>query len=475
MTTSQTDGGRTRRASAKRHRGIVLALLVATASGCALAPTGLRAERAALAEARAELGRGPDPAGLPAPASGDDWRTLLRRALVANGDVRAAWFEWKAAVERVRGASGWPNTNLGLGYSYLFSDQNVKTFDRMTFNAGVDTMENLQWPGKAMAAGRAALAEARVAGERFRAEKFRVQREVLDAWLDLALAAETARLAREGSALAAVGADVADATLEAGGEQGPALAARIASARREDAEAVAGATLDAARARLAALVAIGDSSSIPSPTRLPRPRVLPPDDVLVAAAGDGPAVRGLAAERRARGEDVDLAGMQWIPDVNPAVSVTGGAAQMVGAMIMLPTTIAEIRSGIAVARAMRGAATSRHVQSRRTERAEVEAAIVLARNAERARRLLEERILPAAETTAAVAASAYTTGRGDLARLIEAESLVVETRIEIAAAAVEREKRVAAIEEVLGADLETFEGATAMRVAALPRREEEQQ
>ncbi len=471
MTTSQTRKSRARAAS---RPAVGLVLIVAVASGCALTPKGLHAERAALDSARAEMRRSPAQAELPTPRSGDDWRALLRRALVANGDVRAAWFDWKAAVERVREASGWPNTNLGLGYSYLFSDENVKTFDRMSFNAGVDTMENLQWPGKAMAAGRAALAEARAAGERFRAEKFRVQREALDAWLDLALAAERERLAREGGALAAIGADAADAGLEAGGDQGPSLTARITTARREDAEADARAEVEAARARLAAIVAIRDASSIPVPTRLPRPRELPPPEALVAAAGDAPAVRELAAERRARGEELGLAGMQWIPDVNPAVSITGGAAQMAGAMIMLPTTIAEIRSSIAVAKAMRSAAVSRHGQARRDERSAVEAALVLARDAARARRLLEERILPAAETTAAVASAAYSAGRVDLAGLVEAESVVVDVRLEIAAAAVEREKQVAAIEQVLGADVETLHGARAIRVAALPRHEEDQ-
>jgi outer membrane protein, heavy metal efflux system len=425
-------------------------------SGCALTPRGLGAERAEL-QAAADFRRGADPSGLPVQADGDDWRTLLRRALLANGDVRAAWFEWKAGVERVSGASAWPNTNVALGYSYLFSDERMKTFDRMSFSAGFDAMENLSFPGKAMAAGRVALEDARAAGERFRAAKFKVQREVLEAWLDLALAAENARIADSSVQLASIGADVADATLRGGGEQTGALAARIAAARAENAAATARAEIVATKARLAPLTATRRADAILTPTRLPDARELPDQHaILVEAAERGPEVRGLEADRRARKEEESLARLQWVPDVNPYAMATGSIEQAVGAMIVLPSAIAEIRSGIAVAKALRGAAGARLLQARRDESGEVAAALAGIRNAERARKLLEDRVLAAAERTSAAAASAYSGGRASLADLIEARSLVLETRVEIASAAIDREKKLAGIEEALGADLETF-------------------
>src|SRR5690242_14524199 len=101
--------------------GAAAPLLLVLVSGCSLTPRGLRAERESL-QLAADFRRGPAPADLPVQRDANDWRTLLRRALLANGDVRAAWFDWKAAVERVSGASAWPNTNVALGYSYLFSD-----------------------------------------------------------------------------------------------------------------------------------------------------------------------------------------------------------------------------------------------------------------------------------------------------------------------------------------------------------------
>lgn len=432
--------------------------------GCALTPKGLEDERAALdaasppnAVAKLEL---------PRPSDGDDWRGFLRRGLVANGELHAAWFEWQAAVERVSGASGWPNTNLALGFSTLFSDEGMKTFDRMTFEARFDSMENLSFPTKTMRAGDIALEEARAAGQRFRAAKFGVQREVLDAWLDLAMAAENERLAAEKRTLRGVAADSADAAIGAGASQGASLTARIGEARGDDDVARARSEVVAARAALAAVAAIDDADAIPTPTRLPLPRPIPARDTALFQALDAtPDIAGLEADVRAREHEAALARLQWIPDINPLAMVTGSIEQAIGAMVMLPTTIPEIRSGIEVARAMRSAADAELEQGRRDQRGALVGALVALRDLERGRRLLEERVLPAALAIASVATSAYTASSGELDAVVEARMLAVETRMEIAAIAIERERRAAEIEEILGADLETFATPDPLHVA----------
>lgn len=450
-------------------------VLLVTMQGCALTPGGYSEERAAMAAAGAGFRAGPKRAELPMPSGGDDWRTLLRRALVANGDVRAAWFEWKAAVEKVRGASAWPNSNISLGYSYLFSDESVKSFNRSSFDAGFDSMQNLSFPGKTMASGRVALADAKAAGERFRAAKFAVQRGVLDAWLDLALAAENQRLAVEAAVLAGVATDAGEAAIGAGGGEGEALAARIQSARSDDVDAAARAEIAAARVTLAGLAAIDVPDRIATPTRLPHPRTLPRDPaVLLDAVSSGPDVKGLEHDRQARREEKDLADLQWIPDVNPYAAFTGSIEQSVGAMVVLPTKIVEIQSGIATAKAMRNAASARLAQARRDKLGELRATLVAARDNERARRLLEERVLPAAGAASSAAESAYVAGRAGLAELVEARVLLVEARKEIASAAIEREKKLAAIEEILGADLETFTEKGVVLVASADAQENPQ-
>lgn len=445
----------------------LIALLALAAAGCTLTPKGLREESAALAAAGAEFRRGSKAEDLPAPAGGDDWRGYLRRALVANGDVRASWFEWKAALAEVDGASEWPNTSLSLGYSRSFSNDAVKSFDRNTFSLATDSTQNLSFPGKTMAAGRAAFAKARASGERFRAAKFSVQRRAMDAWLDLALAAEKQRLAGQRAALAGVATDAADAALRAGAGQGEALSARIDAARTDDEAAGAGSEMAAARAMLAAAAAIESPRDVAVPTRLPSPRLLPADPaVLERAVRESPMSLELQHERSERRAELDLAELEWIPDINPTAMVTGSMEQAVGLAVMLPTRFASIRSGIASAKAMRSAAAARLAQAGRNQLGELRATLAAAADAARARRLLEERILPAALAAGAASESAYGAGRMEMTDVVEARLLVVEVRVEIAEAAILREKQLAALEELLGADLEALSGGPVTRFAS---------
>src|SRR5439155_20511117 len=104
----------------------------------------------------------------------------------------------------------------------------MKTFDRMTFTGGIDTMKNLSFPAKVAQAGKVALDEARAAGERFRAAKFDLQRRVLTAWADYALLAEQARIRNEQVALARAALDTARSRVQAGGAQDDLLRADVA-------------------------------------------------------------------------------------------------------------------------------------------------------------------------------------------------------------------------------------------------------
>lgn len=445
---------RPRTSALRRGTGVTLVLLLA--SGCSMLPRGWKDEQRSMMEARAALGaagRGQEPA---VPRDGNDWRSLLLRAFATNGDLKAAWFEWKAAMEEARGASSWPDTNLAIGYSRMFSKDSMKSFDRSTFSAGVDSMQNLSFPGKTMAAGRGAQARARAAGERFRASKFSLQRSVLDAWLDLVLAAEAQRLASDAKAASAVGTASASAT-------GPvAMPGRGADAAMQeatrDAEAIrADAAVRKARVTLAALVGVNDPDAIPVPTRLPEARALSLSRAAILdAAAEAPTVKQALRSREAAVADSDLARLQWIPNVNPTAMATGTIEQSVGAMVMLPTRIVAIRAGIASARAMRAAAGAALLQAHRDARARAEAALVAARSEEDARDLLAHRILPLAMVASASAREAWASGNGELDAAIEAADLEREARRDLAMAAVERERALAMLEETLGADLEAL-------------------
>src|SRR5688572_29962915 len=88
---------------------ILAALLV---GGCSLAPEGRDEERSRLDAAGASFERPFESRSLPELPAEPAWQDVLHRAFMAHGALEAAYFEWKAAVERVDIASAWPNSNL---------------------------------------------------------------------------------------------------------------------------------------------------------------------------------------------------------------------------------------------------------------------------------------------------------------------------------------------------------------------------
>ena len=150
------------------------ALLLFGASGCVLAPKELKDEESDAArmgkpyQAQFEERTLPE---LPSPAG---WPDVLSRAFLANGELEAGYFEWRAALERVKAQSSWPNTNLAPSFSYMFSSEAkmMKSFDRTMGMVAFDPMQNLSLPNKIAQSGKVAFAEALAARERFRAMKF---------------------------------------------------------------------------------------------------------------------------------------------------------------------------------------------------------------------------------------------------------------------------------------------------------------
>ena len=78
---------------------------------------------------------------LPSPAG---WQDVLQRAFLANGELEAAYDEWQAAMHRIAISSYWPNSNVTLGFEYMFSGGGGKTWDRVTTSAAFDPSATLK-------------------------------------------------------------------------------------------------------------------------------------------------------------------------------------------------------------------------------------------------------------------------------------------------------------------------------------------
>lgn len=184
------------RQSRLRPSALSAAVLLLFLAGCALRPAGEKQERAALAQAGKPWEQPTEPPVLPQAPTLDDY---LQRAFLANADLQAQYWQWRAAAEQIPQDSSWPR--LAVPFSVMFTKQNMTLWDRTTLGVQNDPMSNIPFPTKLATAGERALEEARAAGERFQAAKFKLQGQVISTFYDIALLAETIRIQQDQVAL----------------------------------------------------------------------------------------------------------------------------------------------------------------------------------------------------------------------------------------------------------------------------------
>jgi len=442
------------------HRCWPIAMLLF--AGCSLAPREAAEERERMQAAGAVYAE-PAPQRLaPELPPEPRWRDVLRHAFLTNGELEAAYFAWRAAVERIDIAAGYPNTNVNVGFEYLFSGGNLTGWDRTSLSVGFDPMQNLSFPTKVLAAGRVATADARAAGERFAAAKFALQRQVLAAWLDYALLAERVRIQRDQLAILRLGAAGAAARVRGGLPQEELLMADVEHGHGEHMLLELEAALPAARARLNALAGRATDAPLPPPA-LPAPRPLPDDAALLAAGTRAnPELAALARDTLGRAEALDLARQQYFPDINPFVGLSGSMEQVAGAAVALATTIPQIRAGIREARAnLRGSEALARQGGLERDAAFV-AALLTLRSAELQIAVLDDHVTPAATQAADAAERAYAAGSGDLATWLAGQQALLDLRLSIAETRIARERQVAELEALAGVDAERLAADPAM-------------
>jgi outer membrane protein TolC len=443
-------------------RAVPVAGLAVLLGGCVLAPRGTRQEQARLTTVGKTYDTPFEKRQLPELPDEPGWPDVLRRAFLANGELEAAYFEWKAALSRIPQVANYPNTNLAPTFGYMFSGERMKSFDRTTVNVGFDPMENLAFPTKVAQAGKIAFQEARAAGKRFEVVKFDLQRKVLTAYLDLALQEEKLRVQRDNVALLKLVADTASDRVKAGGQQQDLLRAQTQHRLAENELAGMESQRLSMRVMLNGMLARDADAPLNLPPVLPPARPLSSDDawLIAAAVENNPDLSRLAREVAGRKDAIELARMAYIPDINPMAAFTGGASQMVGAMVVLPTTIPEIRGRIDEARAMLRASEAMLRQTRSDRAAGFVAALYALRNAERQAAVFRETILPRAQQALAASRQSYATGTGSFTDLIDSQRTLLDVRLMVAEAQVEREKRLAELEALAGVDVETLARST---------------
>lgn len=428
-------------------------------SGCTLTPKGAADEQKALDEAGTRYEPPYPQRDIPDLPAQPHWQDILRRAFLSNGELEASYFQWKAAMQRVQVAGTWPNTDVELGYDYMFSSERMKTFDRMTFSAGFDPSMNLVWPGKTEQAAKVALSEARAAGVKFRVAKFDLQLRVLNAWADYTLLGQTLRLREQDLTLRRILLAASTARVQSGEMPRDLLESTLSLQMAESEFRDLQAERDQNRAVLNSMMARDAKAPLEPPAAHPPQREVPDDDTLMlaAAADIFPEVAEFAREVEVRQDALKLAQMRWIPDFDVSAGFTGSIAQFVGLSVMLPTTIPAIKGQIEEARAALRASEAMLRQSTLDRVGEYISLLVILRNAQRREAFFQNTVQPLAEQLSDSQRRTYEANAGELSAVIDTRRILLDVQLTIAQTHAVIDKAIVEIECCLGTDLETLD------------------
>jgi outer membrane protein, heavy metal efflux system len=440
--------------SAGQTRYLIAAAFLLTAlSGCALHPPGEFDERRR-AEAVTAYGVPTGEVQLPQTPSLEEY---LQYAFHHNAELEARYYAWRAALEQIPQDASPPNPVLT--FDYMFSSANMKAWDRTTIGAANEPMSMIPFPSKLATAGRRALEATRAAGLRFEGAKFQLQGAVLSTYYDLALLTETIRIAEENVSLLRLILSQASVQVQTG------VAAQQDLLKAQTELDLAQNELENLRSQSAPLkakfnVLLGRpaDASVSLPKTLPAPRPLPvPDGELIRIAAErSPELQALAREVSGQEHALSLAKQAYIPDFGVSANFTGSVSQSIGAMLTLPLRLEAIQAGIEQARAGIRAAQAAKRQYERDLAASFVLNLAVLRNNERQVALFETTIIPRARQAVAIAQTAYATNRVDFGELLEAQRMLIDTRLAAAQLKTEREKALAAIETWSAVDAEVM-------------------
>ncbi len=432
--------------------------LLAGMEGCTFHPPGERAERLAATDAGKAFEKRIEQrevVPLPADASLDQ---MVRYALLANAELEQRYWEWRSAIEQIP-QDGTQPTNLVLFAGVPITNGST-AFDRTTVTAANDPMNDILWPTKLSTAAQMALEKARAAGLRFQKARYDLRSKVLSAYYDYALTAQLIRLEHANASLLEMTATVSEARNRAGtGGQQDLLKARNETDLSRNDIAQMQSQLPSQRAALNALLSREAGAIVPVPITLPSRRDIASSDeqLLELAVKQNPELGALAYEIRGRKDGIKLAKLQYLPDFSASVGTDlAGTAQNLIGMVTVPLLRYEaINAAIAQARADLRMTEAMRRQTSNDLKARIVLDITTLRDSDRQLELFEHSILPRARRVVEIARSAYEAGRATLLDLLDSQRSLIAIERLVANLRIAREKRLADIEAIIAADLES--------------------
>jgi outer membrane protein TolC len=390
------------------------------------------------------------------PADGNTPQTLpeyLRYAALHNAGLKAAFEEWRAALEQIPQAQALPDPK----FTYDYFIEQVATRQQ----AGL--MQMFPWFGKIAARTDAAAAGANAAQSRYEAKKLQLFFDVRQAFYEFTYLAGATRVAGENLDLMQHFEEVARTRyLTAAGTHPDVIRAQIEVAKMQD-ELI---TLE--RQRAPTVARLNAVLNRPAEAPLPWPREEPAQPVQVDRGTVIAALKARNPELRAMGFDVErfrseigVAKRNFYPDIGVGVEWMEMGKDMmgpdndvmVGLELNLPIWRRSYRAGELQARAMARRAQYERKNFENDLVARTERALYEFDDSGRKVRLYGDVLVPKAQQLIGASEAAYMAGTVDFLSLIDAQRTLLQFQLERERAWANHQQNLAELEMLAGTDL----------------------
>jgi len=437
------------------------ALLIAAGCSRIVVPNGEKSERLKSSALEEPYSIPINKRALPDLETTSTLQTVLVYAFNSNGEIEAAYREWRAAIEKIPQAGALADPRID--FSILFNPANFQSFatylSEIMNSFRVMASQEIPGKGKRLARAEVALAEAQAAGERFRAAKYKIQNKVTQAYARLALNEALASQATKNLQLLRDAQDIMflhlhDISAGAGGE--------VTKSQLEIEKAES--DLKSIYIMHDSLVAELNGSLGRSPANafasIELPEIELPKksdaDLFLLAIQNNPDLASLRKEVEAKGAQQALAELERKPDFMISGGLDDPITPIFTASMTLPINHQRLRAMIAEALAMRQAAEARLRSEASNAEARVAMALAGMRDSQRILDDYKNRIVPRTKELLDLQQRYYGSGTGTFMDVLDTQRLLIDYKKLTLQAEADRLRYYSELEEIIGQDLFNF-------------------
>jgi len=443
--------------------GLVISWIALTANGCANLGDPHAPVEASSAHA---LGR-VAPVAIPstetveAPAF-HHLKDYLVHAALQSSELKAAFNQWKAALERIPQVKALPDPMLNYGYFIREVETRVGPQ-----NHRLGLAQRFPWFGTRALRGDKASVDAAIARERYEGTKWRIFEEVKRGYYEFYYLRRATEITRENIALLKSIESVAQTKVRAGGGTGAVVKAQLEIGKLED-------QLDSLQnlrkpimAQLNAAIGLSPEHPLPWPGEIRKDVVsIDRSDLMKRLDATNPELRALSRQIQADDRSIQLARKAYYPDITlgmdyiatgetPTFGISDRGKDPVMAMFSLNLPV--WRSKLHAARREAELKKERSMllleDTKNQLTADVEMAWFEFQDAERKTELYRDTLSPLAESALNVAQGSYEAGRSDFLEWVDAQRLLLELQLSYERALADRAQSLAKLEALIGMDL----------------------